>query len=86
MVYKNKNDLKTKSLNLFSQPQNNSITNQRVGNISNGSIDMNNGIKVGSVSGGSVLISSNNKLVSNKELLNPKIKSKNRDTLVRTIF
>lgn len=56
--------------------------NDLVGIQSNGYIQMDNSIKI---NGGSVLMSNSSKLV-NKNVINPRIKSKNKDVLVRTVF
>lgn len=81
MVLKNKNNLKIKVNKLT--PQEPSITNKSVGTVSTGHVVMDNSFKI--ASGGSVLMS-NNVRVNNKDVLNPKIKNRNRETLVRTIF
>lgn len=84
MVLKNKNNLKIKNLNFQRRPEELSMTNTIIGNI-RGPIITDDSFKLnsGSVSGGSVLISSNNQRSSN---ITPQLRNRNRETLVRTIF
>lgn len=72
-----------------SKPEPESQSNDMVGVLSTGVVQSDNSFKIkgGSVfsSGGSVLLS-NNARISNPNVINPKIRNRNRETLVRTIF
>lgn len=56
-------------------------TNGLIGAIKTGKVDSDNSIKL---TGGSVLLSNNARVSSN--LINQRMKNRNRETLVRTIF
>jgi hypothetical protein len=64
--------------------------NIMVGALSTGAVQTDNSYKIkgGSVfSGGSSSVSlSNNARIKNPDVINPKIRNRNKDTLVRTIF
>jgi hypothetical protein len=63
--------------------------NIMIGVLSTGAVQTDNSYKIkgGSVfSGGSSVSLSNNARIKNPDVINPKIRNRNKDTLVRTIF
>ena len=66
-------------------PHEQTTSNDIIGNVTNGGMQFNNTSNVGSISGGAILDLHSNRFV-NKNVVNPRTRNINKDTLVRMKF